>query len=142
MKQYENALINHPITTQALRSFTGSVRFFRHSLSRNVIFTEGCAFLAANGAAWLIDEIALVQNIKSLKDEEFQSWRLMVNRETNSAVLLATDGGAAEDENGAVIYKELYQKEIPFTDFPLETVSLYCCRSGESQKTIMLTSEY
>ena len=132
------------ITEAALSVFGGSETFYRHSLARNVIFTEGCAFLSLNGAGWLIDEIALVQNTKSLIGEGFQSWKLLVDCGSRSAVLVATDGGADEDADGNAIYKKLYRKEISFTDFPLKSISLYCCANGETLngKTIMLPSEY
>ena len=58
----ENINQKEVITKSALSMFTGSETFYRHSLARNVIFTEGCAYLCGNGAAWLIDEIALVQS--------------------------------------------------------------------------------
>jgi hypothetical protein len=132
------------ITETALSAFYGSETFYRHSLARSVIFTEGCAFLSLNGAGWLIDEIALVQNTKALIGEGFQSWKLLVDCGSSSAVLIATDGGASEDADGHAIYKELYRKQIPFTDFPLKSISLYCCANGETVngKTIMLPSEY
>ena len=132
------------ITETALSAFYGSDTFYRHSLARNVIFTEGCAFLSLNGAGWLIDEIALVQNTKALIGEGFQSWKLLVDSGSSSAVLIATDGGASEDADGHAIYKELYRKQIPFTDFPLKSISLYCCANGEAPngRTILLPSEY
>src|SRR5512135_3493951 len=98
------------ITEAALSAFYGSETFYKHSLVRNVIFTEGCAFLSLNGAAWLIDEIAIVQNTKTLIGEGFQSWKLLVDSGSSSAVLTATDGGADVDVEGHTIYKELYRK--------------------------------
>ncbi len=132
------------ITEQALAMFTGSESFYRHSLARNVIYTEGCKFISENGAAWLIDEIALVQNTKGLLSQEFQSWELTVDLESRSGKLLATDGGAMETAHGVAVYWELLRKEIPYTDFPLASIELYCCANGEPQngKTIMLVSEY
>ncbi len=113
------------ITEEALTAFYGSQRFYRHSLVRNVIFTEGCAFLSLNGAGWLIDEIAIVQNTKPFIGEGFQCWKLLVDRDSSTAVLLGNDGGGDVDEDGRTIYKELYRKEIPYTDFR------WCLRSVE-----------
>jgi len=132
------------ISEVTLHQFSGSETFYRHSLVRNVIFTEGCAFLCENGAAWLIDEIAIVQNTKALINEEFQSWELKVDPIGRRGVLIATDGGARETADGTPIYWELYRKEILFTDFPLECIKLFCCANGQARngKTILLTSEY
>lgn len=132
------------ITEGSLACFTGSERFFRHSLARNVLFTEGCAYLCENGAAWLIDEIALVQNTKGLINQEFQSWELIVDLENKGGKLIATDGGATETAQGVAVYWELFRKEISFTDFPLSNIKLYCCTNGQPQngKTILLASEY
>jgi hypothetical protein len=42
-----------------LAQFTGSERFYRHAMVRDVICTEGIKYVAdAVGAHWLIDEIA------------------------------------------------------------------------------------
>ena len=131
----------HAITNGTLRQFTGSENFYRHSLMRAVIFTEGCAFLSLNGASWLVDEIAIAQHAKALIGEQFQSWKLLVNQESRSALLLATDGGAALNARGEPIYRELYRKTIPYTDFPVEEIRLYVCSNGDG-KTIMLASEY
>lgn len=132
------------ITDAHLANFTGSEHFYRHSLARNVLFTEGCAYLCHNGAAWLIDEIALVQNTKDIINQEFQSWELIVDTVNQSGKLIATDGGAMETAQGVAVYWELFRKEIPFTDFPLSTIKLYCCTNGLPQngKTILLASEY
>jgi hypothetical protein len=134
----------HVITAETLRQFSGSENFYRHSLMQAVVFTEGCAFLAVNGAGWLIDEIAIAQHEKALMREPFQSWKLSVNPESRSAVLHATDGGAAVNARGEPIYRELYRQAIPYTDFPLEEIRLYVCANGEGAngKTIMLASEY
>lgn len=111
---------------------------------RSVIFTEGCAFLSLNGAGWLIDEIAIAQHSKTLACESFQSWKLLVNMENRSAVLLATDGGSAVNVRGEPLYRELYRKTISYTDFPLEEIRLYVCANGygANGKTILLASEY
>ena len=132
------------LTAEALSGFYGSETFFRHSLVRNVIFTEGCAYLCTNGAAWLIDEIAIPQNIPALLNEEFQSWELRVDENSRRAILVATDGGTELGPDGRVVYHELYRKEIPYTDFPLRQIKIFCCVNGEPRngKTILLPSEY
>jgi hypothetical protein len=45
-----------------LAQFTGSQNFYRHSLVREVLYTEGAQYVADTaGAHWLLDEIALAQ---------------------------------------------------------------------------------
>lgn len=116
------------LTSSELAHFTGSESFYRHSLNRNVVYTEGAQYLAEQGGAyWLLDTIAIAQaHEPKVKSEEFQLWKLTV-RPDHTATLTCDDG------NGLVIYSQ----EIPFTDFPLEEIKLYCCN-----RTIMLTSEY
>ena len=74
----------------------------------------------------LLDEIALAQRYKAkVAAEEFQVWTLKVK--DAKATLTCDDG------NGNAVYA----KRIPFTDFPLDEISLYFCN-----KTILLPSEY
>lgn len=67
--------------TQAeLAQFTGTEKWYRHTLARNVHYTDGVLFVAERaGAYWLIDEIALAQKAEAqLASEEFQVWTLVV----------------------------------------------------------------
>jgi hypothetical protein len=111
-----------------LRNFTGSETFYRHALNRRVIFTEGAHHVAeAGGACWLLDEIALIQPYdRRVAGEAFQVWTLTV-RENRSAALVCEDG------NGNIVYT----KEIEYTDFPLETITLWFANN-----TIYLPSEH
>jgi hypothetical protein len=116
------------LTRSELAQFTGSENWYRHGLVRDVLYTDGAQHVAeAAGAYWLIDEIALAQRYqKRVAAEEFQHWKLTVKAD-HSATLACDDG------NGNVVFS----KRIPFTDFPLEEISLYFCN-----KTLMLPSEY
>jgi hypothetical protein len=81
----------------------------------------------STGAYWLLDEIALIQPYdKNVAAEEFQVWKLTV-RPDKTATLTCDDG------NGNVVFS----KEIPYTDFPLETITLYFANN-----VIHLPSEY
>ncbi len=95
----------------------------------NVLFTDGAKYVAdAGGAYWLLDEIALAQRYeKAVAAEEFQLWKLAVNLDQHTGVLTCDDG------NGNIVGT----KRIPFTDFPLQEISLYFCNN-----TILLPSEY
>jgi len=116
-----------PLDAHELGQFTGTLKWYRHGLVRNVLFTDGAKCVADEaGAYWLLDEIALAQVAeKRVAREAFQLWRLDVAG--TEATLTCEDG------NGCVVLT----KSIPFTDFPAPGIRLYCCDS-----TIMLPSEY
>jgi hypothetical protein len=117
------------LTAADLAQFTGSENWYRHGLNRNILYTDGAQFVAESaGAFWLLDEIALANAYnRSVKAEEFQVWTLTRNKTGNGATLDCGDG------NGNTVYS----KRIPFTDFPLDTVKLFC-EGG----TILLPSEH
>ena len=111
-----------------LAQFTGSEQFYRHGLVKDIVFTEGVKYVAdAAGAYWLLDEIALAKKFQpSLMAEEFQVWDLTVAAD-QSAVLSCGDG------NG----REVYSKQIKWTDFSTSSIKFYVCGG-----TILLPSEY
>ena len=81
----------------------------------------------AGGAYWLLDEIALIQPYnKAIAAEEFQLWKLTVCADQTATVV-------CEDGNG----KTVFTKEIEFTAFPLDEITLYF-----TNNTILLPSEY
>jgi hypothetical protein len=99
-----------------LAQFTGTEQWYRHSINRTVLYTDGVRYVVEHGQAyWLLDEIALIQPFdKSIAAEEFQVWKLEVQPD-KTATLTCDDG------NGLLVFS----KEIPYTDFPLETITLY-----------------
>ncbi|WP_028164103.1 DUF6876 family protein [Bradyrhizobium elkanii] len=102
------------ITHADLAQFTGSEQWFRHSLMRNITYTEGVQYLAEKaGAYWLVDKVATLQLEPVVRTEEFQVWKLKVA--DNRATLVCEDG------NDNVVYRE----EIAFTDFPLDHIDLW-----------------
>jgi hypothetical protein len=121
--------MNQPALTQSdLDQFSGTENYYRHSLNRRVVFTDGAKFLADRaGAYWLLDIIAIIQITEAkVKAEEFQVWKLTVHAE-NTATLVCEDG------NGNAVFTD----EIAFTDFPLSEVTLYFANN-----VIHLPSEY
>ena len=80
----------------------------------------------AGGAYWLVDEIAFAQSIPAVTAEEFQTWRLKVNPDQTATL-------ACDDGNGRIVFS----KEIEYTDFPLDEISLYF-----TNNVMMLPSEY
>ena len=116
------------LTEAELRNFTGSEHWYRHGLVRTILFTDGAKYVADNGGAyWLLDEIALAQRYeKIVMAEEFQVWVLKVNTD-RTATLSCGDG----NDN------TVYTKEIPFTDFPADEITLWFANN-----TIYLPSEH
>lgn len=112
-----------------LRQFTGSEHWYRHGLVRSILYTDGAKYVADHGGAyWLLDEIAFAQRgEKAVAAEELQVWKLTVDLAKSSGVLTCEDG------NG----HEVFRKPIPFTDFPLDKISLWFANN-----TIYLPSEH
>lgn len=110
-----------------LHRFTGSEQWFRHPLNRKILFTEGAKYVADQaGAYWLLDEIALTQLAEArVRNEAFQVWKLDVAGDR--ATLTCGDG------NG----RQVYTKEIEFTDFPAPGITLWF-----TGHTILLPGEY
>jgi hypothetical protein len=104
------------LTVDELSQFTGSENWYRHGINRMVSFTDGAKYLADRaGAYWLLDEIAMIQPYdRSVAAEEFQAWKLVV-RPDRTAALTCDDG------NGRIVFR----KEIEYTDFPLDEISLW-----------------
>ena len=104
------------LSVEDLGQFTGTEQWYRHSINQSILYTEGAQHVAQHGEAyWLLDEIALLQPYdQKVAAEEFQVWTPNV-RPDRTATLTCDDG------NGNVVVR----KEIPYTDFPLETIKLY-----------------
>jgi hypothetical protein len=115
------------LTQSDLAQFTGTETWYRHSLARQITYTEGARYVADKASAyWLLDIIVSYQFDPKVKAEEFQVWELTVNAEHKGEVL-ATDG------NGNVIAKQT----IEYTDFPLAEIKFYF-----ADNVILLPSEY
>ena len=109
-----------------LAMHTGTATWFRH-WTGSLVYTEGVKYLAETfGAYWLIDLVASWCPHKNLRGEDFIVWKLVV-RPDHTATATADDG------NGRV----LITQDIPFTDFPLDEVTLYLANG-----VLLLTSEY
>ncbi len=111
-----------------LAQFTGSENWYRHGINRNVLYTDGAQHVAEHGGAyWLLDEIAIIQPYnKAVAAEEFQVWKLAVLPD-RTATLTCDDG------NGNIVFT----KEIEYTDFPLDEITLYFANN-----VVLLPSEY
>jgi hypothetical protein len=116
------------LTTQALNQFTGTETWYRNPLMPSITYTDGVKYLADTGEAhWLVTDILGCQVDPKVKKEEFQVWKLCVNKEKETAVLTCEDG------NGNQVYTQNYG----WTSFPLEEVTIWLTDS-----VMLLPSEY
>lgn len=119
-----------------LPHFTGTESYtnLRYPWLRSrFLLTDGAKYLAETAKAfWLMDAIASHQTNKKVAAEPFQIWKLVVD-EKQQATLTCTDG----NEN------VLARQVIPYTDFPLNEITLYAEQSEYlTGRVVMLTSEY
>jgi len=111
-----------------LRQFTGSACLYKHPLYKVPQYTEGVRYFlqnAGNGAYWLLDLIATEPAIGKLA-REFASIKLHVKG--SSARLWVNDGHLGKD---------VYERNIEYTDCPEGTYSFYW-----TDNVLMLASEY
>lgn len=115
---------------QGLAHFTGTETYWRYH--QHYLLTDGVQYLASNAQCyWLIDVIA--SHLRAVPtDEYFCVAVLTVDSEHRSHFELT------DDVPGRRFYGT---QRIPYTDFPLPTIKLYCCRAGEDW-IVMLPSEY
>jgi len=102
-------------------------------LRKKFLLTDGARYLAEKAKAfWLMDAIASHQIAKKVARAPFQVWELAVSADCK-AILTCTDGN----------HRVLTGQEIPYTDFPLENISLYVAQDEMlGGLVVMLTSEY
>lgn len=120
-----------PINDHDLRNFIGTNNYFRHSLFRSLIFTDGIHYLMENGAAWLVDVVGSHQInpvLKRGKLADFQLWELKVNPDKTAVVTCRADSGV----------KPAITQRIEYTDFPMEEIKLYVERGSVDGENIHL----
>jgi len=117
------------LTETDLTQFTGTSQWYKHHLG--LLYTDGVRYLAEQGGAyWLLDAIAswqlqpVVQQDQLLQSIQF--WKLTVNEDCSARLICERDQGDVA-----------ITQDIPFTDFPLREVRLYC-----QQGVLLLPSEY
>ena len=110
-----------------LTQFIGTSGYYR--ISRKHLLTDGTKYLAEEAECfWMMDAIA-----SHLCEIGTEDWFVLVrmNVEDSRATMIYEDG------NG----KEHARQEIPYTDFPMASISLYASWDGEHW-VFMLPSEY
>ena len=111
----------------ALAQFTGTEKHYR--ISRRHLLTDGTRYLAEKAACfWMMDAVT-----SHLSEIGTKDWFVLVRVSVaqGRAVMVYEDGND----------HELARQEIPYTDFPLEAISLYACWDTVHW-VIMLPSEY
>lgn len=109
----------------AMRQFTGAEQWFRHNLNRNVLYTDGVNFFAAEaGTYWFVD-LVVTELYRLQLAEGFLT--VVLHVEGSKAKITADDG------NGNV----LWSRSIDWTD----------CPEGEwkfffTNNVLLLPSEY
>lgn len=119
------------LTYQDLRQFTGTENYYRYSLVKGFVYTDGVRYLAQEGGAyWLLDKIFTLQIDPPLKayreTDRFQVWKLKVNQDKTANL-------SCENGNGT----ELLNVWLYYTDFPLPEIDLYLI-----DNVLLLPSEY
>jgi hypothetical protein len=110
-----------------LAQFTGTGAHYR--ISRKHVLTDGARYLAEQGACfWMMDAIA-----SHLCEIGTADWFVLVRVQVTEsrAVMIYEDGNDREHA----------RQEIPYTDLPLDSITLYACWDQEHW-VIMLPSEY
>jgi hypothetical protein len=78
-----------------------------------------------------VDAIASHQTSRRVAAQEFQVWHLKLNG-SGGALLYADNGDG----------KKIASQQIPYTDFPLPAIKLYCVRNSGQRPIVMLPNEY
>lgn len=123
-----------------LVQFYGSENFYRHSMLRDYVYTDGIKYLADSCESyWLIDAILSWQLEKRVREQEFQRWILKRTISSNfskqkSFLLSLSDG------NGNDIVVQDAELNLPqvieYSDFPLDEIELWL-----ENNTLYLLSE-
>ena len=118
MKKFDPAQLSH---------FTGTEKYYR--ISRRHLLTDGTKYLAEEAQCfWMMDAIA-----SHLCEIGTADWFVHVRMTVNGsrATMIYEDGCGNEHA----------RQEIPYTDLPMQAISLYACWDGDHW-VIMLPSEY
>ncbi len=119
-----------------LDNFIGDLIRYRHQLCRTLLYTPGVQYLMEAGKAyWLLDAIASYQHDQRINGNDdlksLQFWTL--DLQANTGVLYLTDGNSEE---------KIIRQDIPYTDFPLEKISIWVGDNGDGTRTAYLPSEH
>ena len=118
MKKFDPTQLSH---------FTGTEKYYR--ISRRHLLTDGTKYLAEEAECfWMMDAIA-----SHLSEIGTEDWFVLIRVQVTGdrAVMIYEDGNSREHA----------RQEIPYTDFPMTSITLYACWNQENW-VIMMPSEY
>jgi len=102
-------------------------------LRKKFLLTDGAKYLAETAKCyWLFDLIASHFANRRVTAEPFQVWVMHIDLEQRKGEIVADDG------NGKLIASQ----SIPFTEFPLDEITLYVTNDDFNGIVVMLPSEY
>ena len=110
-----------------LTQFIGTNGYYR--ISRRHLLTDGTKYLAEEAECfWMMDAIA-----SHLSEIGTEDWFVLIRVQVTGdrAVMIYEDGNSQEHA----------RQEIPYTDFPMTSITLYACWNQENW-VIMMPSEY
>ena len=127
-----------------LDTFTGTEHWYRHPLSRALIYTDGVkSFARKAGAYWFLDAVALgVYGRPGIVDamrKQGEQFAVALLRVTGSEATLEARNDY--DEHDDTIGRGIYHEDILFTDAPEGTWKFYLIDDGV-HCTLLLPSEY
>lgn len=115
-------MLSVPQIKSGLAQCIGTEQYWKNDLL-SFRYTDGVKFLHESCEAyWLLIAIASYR-----RKEPFQLWELKVNQNKSATLTMK------EDTNEPILVKQ----EIPFTDFPLDDITLYLIDG-----ILLLPSEY
>ncbi|CAD6880651.1 hypothetical protein [Methylomonas albis] len=119
----------------ALSQFTGTELWYRHSLNKRMLYTDGIRYFAKNGgeigAYWLLDKTALeICPLLDRTNQAFDVVSVIVNLD-HSADIIVTDGNE----------EPLLRLDINFTDLQNGEWRFYLIEDGD-HRVMLLPSEY
>jgi hypothetical protein len=137
-----------------LAGFYGTEQYHRFSiLFRKHVCTDGVKFLCDACQSWWLLDIIGSYHAKCMKDpkgmlQDMQFWTLTVHPkiETKPMTIGAVMNQGKPKPMATVICERdtgdiAIKQKIPYTDFPLPEIKLYCERAGENLFVIMLPQE-
>ena len=133
-------------TRQVVAHSTGTLGYTRGcGINRGLLCTDGIMGVAQEASAyWLIDIVGSLkyeeETWKQMNEHRLIVCKLKVNLEAGTAVFTATE--MPEDEEAP---KAIYTQKIPYTNFPLEEVTMWLdmeSRSHKGEQVLFLPSEY
>ena len=114
------------LKAEDLAQFYGSENWYRHPLVSGVLYTDGAQYVAEQGGAyWFLDEIAFNQSVPWIKALDFQWWTLTVRPDRTGTVTCGNGNG-----------KQVFKRELDYTDFPLDEIVLFCILDGTGKETV------